>query len=401
MPPAPPAIAGHWTTARSSQPSANRRADIQGLRAIAVLMVVVFHAGAPVPGGFVGVDVFFVISGFVITAMLHRELASTGRIAYRQFYLKRFKRLTPALALMLSVTMLISALVLSPLGPQQTAAETALGAMLLVANFVIASTTGGYFDAPAESNPLLNTWSLSVEEQFYLVFPGLIGVGWYLARRSRGLKRFSTHLIIGGIGICSFTLAVAGSYGLPIPGPSAIVGFYSPLTRAWEFAVGAMLALLLSRRPAYTPRLGSVVGVLGAALLILSLWLINDATPFPGTWTLLPVMGTALLLAAGTQAGAVTTRLLVSTPMVKVGDWSYSIYLWHWPFIVFAMYLWPQSDLAAPIAAAVSVLPALASYRWVETPIRSLPRMGWVSTTVLIAAVVAPALAMAGGGQVL
>ena len=148
-----------------------RRRDIQGLRAVAVLLVVFFHAGLPLPGGFVGVDVFFVISGFVITGMLAREFERSGRIKFREFYARRFKRLTPALALMVTVTVLLSAVIASPLGAQQVTAQTAIGAMLLAANVVIALTTGGYFDAAADTNPLLNTWSLSVEEQFYLFFP--------------------------------------------------------------------------------------------------------------------------------------------------------------------------------------------------------------------------------------
>ena len=168
----------------------NRRRDIQGLRAIAVIMVVAFHAGLPVPGGFVGVDVFFVISGFVITAMLHREWEKTGRIKFGTFYLKRFKRLAPALALMVGVTLMISTVIFSPFGHQTYAAATGIGALLMSANFVIAKTTGGYFGPTAENNPLLNTWSLSVEEQFYLVFPALIALGWYLAKR-HGFLRFS------------------------------------------------------------------------------------------------------------------------------------------------------------------------------------------------------------------
>lgn len=171
-----------------------RRLDIQGLRAIAILMVVAFHSGLPVPGGFVWVDVFFVISGFVITAMLMREWATTGRIRFGRFYVRRFKRLTPALALMVAVTMIISVFVLSPLGTQQTAAKTAFGAILLVANLVIARTTGGYFSAPAEINPLLNVWSLSVEEQFYLGFPAILAVGWLLARKPAPQSTYRSSL---------------------------------------------------------------------------------------------------------------------------------------------------------------------------------------------------------------
>ena len=148
-----------------------------------MLLVVAFHAGLSVPGGFVGVDVFFVISGFVITAMIQREHSTTGRFRFGRFYLRRFKRLTPALALMVAVTMLLSFCLLSPFGAQQTAALTGLGAMVLGANFVISKRTGDYFDLPAESNPLLHTWSLSVEEQFYLMFPAFLLLGWLLTRR--------------------------------------------------------------------------------------------------------------------------------------------------------------------------------------------------------------------------
>ncbi|MDX6485093.1 MAG: hypothetical protein QOF43_246, partial [Gaiellaceae bacterium] len=135
------------------------------------------------PGGFVGVDVFFVISGFVITSMLRREWEATGRIRLGAFYLRRFRRLTPALAVVIVITAIAAEFILSPLGPQQTVAETGSGAMFLVANWVIAANTGGYFDAPAALNPLLHTWSLSVEEQFYLVFPGLLLAGWLVALR--------------------------------------------------------------------------------------------------------------------------------------------------------------------------------------------------------------------------
>lgn len=143
-----------------------RRDDIQGLRALAVLSVMAFHATNLLPGGFVGVDIFFVISGCVITLMLAREHASQGRISLARFYVRRFKRLTPALALVVSVTLVGSALILSPIDAQQTVISTARGALLLVANFVIMRITGGYFGAAAEVNPLLHTWSLSVEEQF-------------------------------------------------------------------------------------------------------------------------------------------------------------------------------------------------------------------------------------------
>ncbi|MFZ1412423.1 MAG: acyltransferase family protein [Micropruina sp.] len=372
-----------------------RRLDIQGLRAVAVLMVVAFHAGLPVPGGFVGVDVFFVISGFVITAMLMRERATTGRIQLVRFYVRRFRRLTPALALTVCVVMVASALLLSPSGSQQTASLTAIGAMLLAANVVIARTSGDYFDAPAESNPLLNTWSLSVEEQFYLVFPAILVVGWLGSGRARKTA-FSPVIVVGAIGTASFALAVAGSAGLAIASvPESLVGFYGPATRAWEFAAGGLLALGGAKLDVTSTRLAGPLVVAGAGLVIASLWLITGTTPFPGGWTLLPVIGTLLLIAAGSGRTAVA-RTLATRPMVAIGDWSYSIYLWHWPCIVFARLYWPGSPVAPLAAAVLSFLPAYASYRWLEQPIRALPHLGGRSLARLVAATVIPPLAIAG-----
>ena len=372
----------------------HRRRDIQGMRAIAVLMVVAFHADLPLPGGFVGVDVFFVISGFVITAMLHREWVSTHRIRFGQFYLKRFKRLTPALAVMVTVTLLISSIVLYPFDTQENLVATAIGAMLLSANFVIAHTTGGYFDAAAETNPLLNTWSLSVEEQFYIFFPALLLLGWTLARHAKRLVAAPFVLIIG-IATASFSLAIIQTLGMTFFGSEFVLGFYSTFTRAWEFAAGALLALVLTRvvmRP--SQRFMAITASIGVAMLVASLWLITESTSFPGPWTLLPVTGTLLLLYAGTQANIVS-RSISTAPFVKIGDWSYSIYLWHWPFIVFAIYLWPFSPIAAVFAAILSFVPAIASYHWVEQPARSRAIRNRSQTAKLIAIVVLPPLFIA------
>lgn len=377
-----------------------RRLDIQGLRAAAVLMVVVYHAGLPLPGGFIGVDVFFVISGFVITALLMRERASHGRIRFGRFYLRRFKRLGPALALTVSCTVLGAVLLLSPLGSQQTAAKTGAGAVLSVANLVIARTTGDYFDAPAETNPLLNTWSLSVEEQFYLAFPLLLALAWrgtYGRRAGR-----SAQLMVALVAASSFALALVGSSGWRHPSPyvdavlGALLGFYSPLTRAWEFAAGALLALVAHRLLRLSPRTAHGLGAAGVVLLGSSLWLINGTTPFPGLWTCLPVAGTLLLLIGGAHQGTVVSRGLASAPMVKIGDWSYSIYLWHWPAIVFTKLIWPGNQAAVATAAAMSFLPAYASYRWVEQPIRGLETPTRTRRVVLVVGTVIPGLALSG-----
>ncbi|TFB96819.1 acyltransferase [Cryobacterium adonitolivorans] len=349
--------------------SSHRRGDIQGLRAVAVLMVLVFHAGLPLPGGFVGVDVFFVISGFVITAMLAREWAATRRIRFGEFYLKRFLRLTPALAAMVATTVVVSAFVLSPLGPQQTTAATAAGSLLLAANWVISATTGGYFDTSAGANPLLNTWSLSVEEQFYVVFPAILALGWILGRRHRRL-RYVAVIVVSAVAFVSFFLAMYGPNPEFFGADEWLVGFYSPLSRAWEFAVGALLALALTRFRVSSPAAATAVGFGGVAMLLASLWFINESTTFPGKWTLVPVVGAMCLLLAGSYQSNPVTRALSTRPMVKLGDWSYSIYLWHWPFIVFATILFPGSTTAMVIACLLSLIPAIASYYWIEAPFR-------------------------------
>ncbi|MFW5470898.1 acyltransferase family protein [Knoellia sp. CPCC 206435] len=350
--------------------AAAHRPDVQGLRAVAVLMVLCFHAGLPVPGGFVGVDVFFVISGFVITTMLSREWAATGRINFPQFYLRRFLRLTPALAVMASVTVFASSLFLSPVGPQQVAVETSVGALFLVANFVIAARTGGYFDDAAELNPLLHTWSLSVEEQFYLVFPLVLASGWAAASRFPK-ARYGLSFLVGSIGLTSLLLGVLPTFGVAVPGLNGALGFYSPLTRAWEFCAGAGLALLIRRLPQPSGRSSNVFGPAGALLMGSSLWIITEASTFPGVAALLPVTGTLLVLYAGGRPDSFVSRSLSSPPLTRIGDWSYSLYLWHWPFVVIASQLWPGRTLVAVLAVCACWLPAVASYRWVEQPLRS------------------------------
>jgi len=351
----------------ASRSTQDRLPFIQGLRAVAVLVVVAFHAGLPVPGGFIGVDVFFVISGFVITAMLGREFKRTGSTSFRNFYLKRFKRLAPALALTVSVTMLISIFLLSPFGAQQEAARTGLGATLFSANVSIATSTGDYFVAQTAHNPLLNTWSLSVEEQIYLVFPAFMLLLW-LASKSRRIRSlpFAITLLLG---IISFAIAVIGSTGHQPERGALLFGFYSPFTRFWEFTAGALVALSLNQLTKIHRKLAVLLSFTGLGMLIIALWMTNESTPYPGVWTLLPVVATTLILVGGLHSSNVVTRFLSTTPMVRVGDWSYSIYLWHWPIIIFASIIWPHSGIALLLAALLSFAPALLSFKYVERPL--------------------------------
>lgn len=378
---------------------AQRRLDVQGLRAIAVLMVVVFHSGLPFPGGFVGVDVFFVISGFVITAMLQRTWQTTGTIRFRDFYFRRFKRLTPALALTVSVTLLAGATLLSPLDAQSTAAWTGLGAIFFSANYVISRTTGGYFDAPAETNPLLHTWSLSVEEQFYFFFPLLLLISFLIAKRRGFGFKFAPMIIVSAVAVVSFL----GAYLFTAaPGESSrfLFGFYNPATRVWEFALGALVVFVINERSLrFISKTAPALGFAGFAALTASLFSIDGSMRLPGPWTLLPVLGTVALILAGFAPGNRFSKVLETKPMVRIGDWSYSIYLWHWPFIVFASLLWPNNGAAVLIAAILSFIPALVSYYLVEQPIRSLPSMNFAKTTGLIASVIiVPLVFIAGLG---
>ncbi|MBL8289751.1 MAG: acyltransferase [Rubrivivax sp.] len=373
--------------------NSEHRLDVQGLRAVAVLLVLAFHGGLGVHGGFVGVDVFFVISGFVITAMLQREWLASGRIDFARFYLRRFRRLVPALALVVTATLLASAVVLSPEGTQQIAAKTGIGAMLIGANAVIAHVTGGYFDPPAHANPLLNTWSLSVEEQFYVVFPALLALSWAWRARAgpaRSTRAFAPLVMTAFVAAASFALAAAAAaQALPEAGAwwSGLIGFYSPLTRAWEFAAGSAVALLLAwrgpnasgaaRASASAPRgaAGTLAGALGALGLVASVALITPATPFPGAWTLLPVASTVLLIVAGSgNGGNAVSRGLSARPLTAIGDWSYSLYLWHWPLVALAQELWPGSASASAAALLLSFPIAIASYRGVEQPLRLAAR---------------------------
>ncbi len=349
------------------------RPDIQGLRALAVLLVVAYHADLGFPGGYVGVDVFFVLSGFVIIQMLLSELQANGRIAFRTFYLRRIRRLLPALAVLLSVTMVL-AILLGPLGSQRYTARTGAAAAVFNANTYLASSSGdgGYFGLSAEANAMLHTWSLSVEEQFYLVVPALIAGTWAVAARYR---RNALRLVGGVLAVMcagSFVgswLVTTGRITVPVLGQSA--AFYSAPTRAWEFAVGGLVAVAAVRGVVTPARLASALAWLGLAAIGVATFAFDSGTPFPGTAALVPVLGAlALVLAGMTTERRGIVRWLGARPCETLGDLSYSWYLWHWPMLVFAVALFPGSPYAKTMGALVSLLPAWLSYRFVEIPIR-------------------------------
>jgi len=368
-----------------------KRLDIQGLRAIAVTAVVCFHAGWSLPGGFTGVDVFFVISGFVITLTLLREWRDTGQIDLINFYIRRFKRLAPALSFMVAVTMILSFLLLSPLGSQvRVAGLTGIGAVLMAANGAIATQTGGYFQIAAADNPLLNTWSLSVEEQFYILFPSVLVLALIIRKRF-DVGKYAALLAILAIGLISLIAVRRSMHGGGTPTKDLLLGFYSPITRAWEFAAGAMLALAEPAAP--RNRLAATAATwVGAVLLGVSFLFITGKAIFPGPVTLLPIVGSMALIWGGARAWGPLSRALESKPFVYIGDISYSWYLWHWPLIVFISALAGGDIRILTAAALFSLLPAIASYHWLEQPLRRYRPPGKRKVLQLVFLTVSPTL---------
>lgn len=339
------------------------RPEIDGLRAIAVLSVLLYHLDLPfISAGFIGVDVFFVISGFLITSILMQDLAE-GRFNLLRFYRKRALRILPPLILMLVVMSALALIVMLP-GEIRSMAQ-AVGATLGFASNVFFWTTSDYFTPEAKENPFLHTWSLGVEEQFYIVLPILL---WLLYRWCR------PHSSLGGLKLgLTLTVLVSFCFGSWSVGSHPQAAFYLLPARYWEMGAGAMLSVLLPNsrmRPVYAEALGAGgVFLIGAALLLLT-----PASSFPGINALWPVLGAVAVIAAG--GATVSGRMLSLPPMLFLGRISYSLYLWHWPLIV----LW-KLHIGGELAfvdqlglGLVSMAMATASTHWVEAPLRHLPQ---------------------------
>ena len=340
------------------------RKDIQGLRAVAVLMVVAYHAGSWLPTGYTGVDVFFVISGFVITNMLWRERERAGRVSLRRFYARRVRRLFPAAALTLFGVGVLSFLLQSPFGAQQTTARTGAAAAVLGANAQLAGVDVGYFDAPAATNPLLHMWSLSVEEQFYVLFPILLLGLWALSRGARAVAAIGVAVVT----TASLVLTWSTHHD------HETFAFYSPFTRVWEFGAGTLLALLVLRARPLAPHQG-VLALVGGGALIVAGATGEGVGRLPGPPLLAPVVGAVLVLLAGTGTRWADVSPLALRPMVWLGDRSYSWYLWHWPCIVLAELTFPRTEWATTAGAAIALVLAMLSFRLVEQPLRRNDRI--------------------------
>jgi peptidoglycan/LPS O-acetylase OafA/YrhL len=343
------------------------RPDIQGLRAIAVLFVIVYHVWPDVlPGGFVGVDVFFVLSGFLITGLLLKELESTGRISLGAFYVRRMKRLLPAATLVLVVVALSTVLLLPSTRWRSTAYEV-IASALYVENWLLLRTAVDYWAQGAAHSPVMHYWSLSIEEQFYFVWPGLLALCGLAASRLR------IRLVPSCLALVGLVFGASLAYSIHYSAESGAAAYFSSLSRAWELALGALtcLALRATKRPPVGV-VASVLGWLALGAVMLSVFVIDDTSPFPGAIALLPTLATAMLLLTGSRSRRSPAALLETRPLQVVGDLSYSLYLWHWPLVVlFQLQLdrEPRVPEAAVLLIAMLAL-AYATQRLVEEPVR-------------------------------
>lgn len=373
-------------------PNLSYRPDIDGLRAVAVLSVVLHHLSASLmPGGYVGVDVFFVISGYLITGIISREMAQ-GTFTFASFYERRARRIFPALFAVLAITLVVGYFLLLPSDYSATL-RGALGTLFFASNIVFwRDMAAGYFAATdAGLNPLLHTWSLAVEEQFYVFFPFLLLLCYRYCRRN-------ITLILVACAVLSLALAA-----LLVQNKSVAVFFLSPF-RAWELLVGSLLALNA------VPKLKSravreVLASAGMLAIVAACFIYDSRTTFPGLAALAPVLGAAVIIHAGASGPSLVGCLLQWRPVVYVGLISYSLYLWHWPLIVLVRYAMGMEPISPyiPLLLSVSLMLGSFSYHFIEQPLRRNIRLTrklvflWSAVFASVLAVVSVAGLVRGG----
>lgn len=331
------------------------RSDIDGLRALAIIPVVLFHAFPRVlPGGFVGVDIFFVISGFLISSIIFSSL-ERDRFSLVEFYARRIRRIFPALIVVLAASLGIGWLVLFADEYEQLGMHAAAGAASIL-NFILWGESG-YLEGATESKPLMHLWSLAVEDQFYIVYPLLLVTVW--KRQHNFLK------ITACIGLASF----AANIYLMHRNPTA--AFYFPVSRFWELMLGGVLAYAVLHRPERIEKHKNGQSALGFLLIAVALWSINTRSEFPGFWALLPTLGAFFIIAAGPDAW-LNKKFLSNRLMVGIGLISYPLYLWHWLLLSFGYIISVSSDVHRILLIAASFILAVLTFRFVEKPFRGL-----------------------------
>ncbi|MBV9467051.1 MAG: acyltransferase, partial [Solirubrobacterales bacterium] len=380
------------------------RADIQGLRAVAVLAVIADHLAGWPKGSFVGVDVFFVISGYLITGILVREFESRQTISFLGFYARRIKRILPAGLFVIGAT-LCATRVLAGIDRYHFAAKDAIAAVLFAANWRFAHTGVNYFDQALPASPLQHYWSLSVEEQFYFVWPwlllGLLLVGLRLRFWRREHARLVAGVTIAVISGASLWLAFAQTTSDPT------VAYFSTFVRAWELGIGALVAIAAQQLARYDPRRRLVVALGGLIGVLVSLFVVRSSPGFPAPWALLPSLSTAAVLGAG--AGLTSRSLLpLTNPLSQyLGKISYSLYLWHFPVVVLIVAVFPQYSAAYWLTGLALIFGlSAASFHLLEDPARRgtwfrrrpgwlpIPALGWLK----FAAACAVTALVAGAG---
>lgn len=331
------------------------RPDIDGLRAVAILAVVCFHIfPSNMPGGFIGVDIFFVISGYLISTIIFSSL-ERERFSLVEFYVRRIRRIFPALIIVLVSCLIFGWYILFADEFRQLGKHTVAGAAFI--QNLILWRESGYFDSSAESKPLLHLWSLAIEEQFYIFWPLLLAYVWK--------KNWSFLKITASIAAVSFAVSIY----MITTGYSA-AAFYHPYSRFWELMAGGILAYAVLHRPDLLEKHKEVQSVTGFALVVSGLMLVNRNSDFPGWWALLPVAGAFLIISAGANSW-LNARLLGNPVMVWLGLISYPLYLWHWPVLVYLKIAFVEiSDSARIAAVAASLLLATLTYHFVEKPVR-------------------------------
>jgi peptidoglycan/LPS O-acetylase OafA/YrhL len=352
------------------------RPDIQALRALAVLLVVLYHAGIPgIHGGFFGVDVFFVVSGFVITNVLLRERAARSSISIPGFYARRIRRILPAATVVLVATVFATYHWLSFISGASNA-EDAKYVAIFVGNFHFSSVGTQYFTASEPPSTLQQFWSLAVEEQFYLVWPVL----FLLVTLPRRLFSSVTHLIA----VLLLVIGISLAWCIIETNRNEVGAFFSPLTRAWELALGALLAVLGPQLRGRAPRTGFVVANIGIVVLLLCTWLYSSTTLWPGTAIIAPVAASGAIIAGGSLRGPSNFGGFVKfVPTQWIGNISYSLYLVHWPIIAIAtQYAISPLPLHSEIElVALSIALAVILYYAIENPIR---RSTWLARQRLV-----------------
>jgi peptidoglycan/LPS O-acetylase OafA/YrhL len=390
------------TSSATPGPVAGYRTDIEGMRAIAVGLVLLYHAGVGAfGGGFVGVDVFFVISGFLITGVMLKEIDRTGGMKLSSFWARRARRLLPAAFVVLVAAAVVSWLLL-PITQRTVFGNDIIAAALYVANWRLAGRSVDYLAEAVGASPVQHFWSLAVEEQFYIVWPLLVIAAIALSKRTGRPVRGTLSVWILIVVAASLTWSIASTLDSPV------TAYFSTFTRLWQLGIGALLAIkgdVIMRLPGKALSTAGWVGLVG---VLTSGVLFSGATPWPSYWALVPTISAALLLVSGVRTVPNSPyRLLSVKPAVWLGGLSYSVYLWHWLLIVAAQAVVGELSLAIGVfATAVSIVPAWLTQKLVENPLRfgdTMQRSGpalSVGGAAVVASVVAGALVVASIGDV-